>query len=126
MIPFITIIFVLLKIDFLHQNSYLNLSAKHPVVLPSFFYTFPTEHYILFLSKLLDSILMANLFATYLFTTSNIFEYELGMKLFKHIYVQINRMIFIDKIHEVIAIIRMYQFLSARHCLWILNYCQLG
>ena len=88
MIPFITIIFVLLKIDFLHQNSYLNLSAKHPVVLPSFFYTFPTEHYILFLSKLLDSILMANLFATYLFTTSNIFEYALGMKLFKHIYVQ--------------------------------------
>ena len=54
---------------------------------------------------------MANLFATYLFTTSNIFEYELGMKLFKHIYVQINRMIFIDKIHEVIAIIHMYQFL---------------
>ena len=73
-----------MKIDLLHQNSYLNLSAKHPVVLPSFFYTFPTEHYILFLSKLLDSILIAKLFATYLFTTSNIFEYELGMQLCKH------------------------------------------
>ena len=80
LIPFVTIIFVWLKIDFLHQNSYLNLSAKHPVVLPSFFYTFPTEHNILLLSKLSDSIWMAKLFATHLFTTSNIFEYELGIR----------------------------------------------